>query len=159
MEASLKSTKTHFSPGREDNLKIIGQNLPNKRQKSNWTNIAQLRQVQRERLNTIEHLAQFEKSHDLQLLKMNVNQHMNKHGLALLKYLPHPSNDTKVVNVIDNHRLFDKKKGATFGNKVSTKHYDGYERAYHLTDLFFSYCIYFSIYKRWFMIKSLNVNS
>ena len=59
---------------------------------------------------------------------MNVNQHMNKFGLALLKYLLHPSDGTK-VNVIDNHGLFDKKKGVMIGNQISWKHYDGYERA------------------------------
>ena len=72
---------------------------------------------------------QFKKSHDLQLLKINVNEHMNKLGLALLKYLPHPSNGTKVVNVIDNNGLFNKKKGVTIGNEISSKHYDGYKRA------------------------------
>ena len=74
-------------------------------------------------------MPQFEKSHGLQLLKMNVNQQMNNHGLALLKYLPHPSDGTKVVNVIDNHGIFNKKKGVTIGNKISSKHYDGYKRA------------------------------
>ena len=58
-----------------------------------------------------------------------MNQHLNKFGLALLKYLPHPSDGTKVVNVIDNHELFHKKKGVTFGNQISSEHYDGYERA------------------------------
>ena len=72
---------------------------------------------------------QFEKSHDLQLLKINVNKHMNKFGLALLKYLPHPSDGTKVINVIDNHGLFDKKKGVTMGNKICSKHYNSYEKA------------------------------
>ena len=71
----------------------------------------------------------FEKSYGLQLLKMNVNQHMNKFGLFSLKYLLHPNNDTKVVNVINNHGLFDKKKGVANGNKMSTKLYDCYERA------------------------------
>ena len=54
MEASQKPTKTHLSHRREENLTAIGRDLPISQQKSNRTNFAQLLQVQRERLNTIE---------------------------------------------------------------------------------------------------------
>ena len=113
MEVSQKSTKTHLSHGQEENLKAIGRDFadpmvevePNQFRPTSPASAGKAQHYQ-----TLGLMPQFEKSHDLQLLKMNVNQHMNKFGLSLLKYFPHSSNDTKVVNMIDNYGLFDKKK-------------------------------------------------
>ena len=53
---------------------------------------------------------------------------METHGLSLLKYLPHPKDNTNVVNVINNHGLFHK-KGVKQCNKIATKYYNSYELA------------------------------
>ena len=74
-------------------------------------------------------MPQFEQNHDLQVLKMNVNQHMETHELSLLKYLPHPNNNAKVVNLTINHRLLEKKKLVKEGNMTATKHYNSHEQA------------------------------
>ena len=79
---------------------------------------------------------------------------MNKFGLELLKYLPHPSNGTRVVNVIDNHGLFDKKKGVTFGNKISLKHYDSYD-----DDSFIAYWFRHALHKQQRNARTLQLQS
>ena len=70
------------------------------------------------------------------MLKMNVKQHMKTHGLPLLKYLRHPNDDSKEINMINNQGLFDKKKGKRNG-KTATKHYDSYERAHQQDAIMF----------------------